>query len=180
MHSKACLATGECSSGSSRCICQESSQLSAALSTGELLQIMISCCRHSEPPQQASGAAAESTSTPIHGATHPLADTASQVKPDQTSSEAQASSSAGRDQPSSSRQPAGLSDELVDLFGSIQQLQQEVAALPQPQQVLPAAGAQSGLSTDQVLHLHSLTPCCMLTCPFCIFTHSYLHAQVVV
>lgn len=164
-----------------RCICQALSQLSAAQSnTNMRLQFMISCCRHALLPQQASGAAADSTSIPVHGTTHPLADTASQVKPDQTSSDAQASNSVDRDQPSSSRQPPGLSDELVDLFGSIQQLQQEAAALPQPQQIVPAAGAQSGPKTDQVLLLRSTMLCCMLTCTFRICTHSHLHSQVVV
>lgn len=145
------------------------------------LQIMSSCCcRHAELPEQASGADA-SRASPADGSQHPLADAASQAKHEQTSSDALASGSVLKDQSaSSSRQAVGLSEELIDLFDSIQQLQQEVAALPQPQQISPAAGAQLGPSRDQVPHLHLVTygaassfaaasVCC------CIFTHTFIH-----
>ena len=126
-------------------------------------------------PEQASGDA-NSSLTPADGTKHPLADTASQLKHDQISSDALASSSIGKDQPAdssrgSSRQPVGLSEELIDLFDSVQQLQQEVAALPQPQQISPASGSASGPSNDQVsifiplcsvLHFYLLIQCCIL------------------
>lgn len=105
-------------------------------------------------PEQAPGAGSI-RATPADGTTHSLADRASQAKHGPTSSHALTSASAGKDQPagsSSSRQPVDLSEELVDLFNSIQQLQQEVASLPQPQQIWPAAGAQSGPSSHQVPH----------------------------
>lgn len=142
-------------------------------------------------PEQASGAV-NTRATPAHGNTHPLADTASQVKHDQTSSDALASGSIGKDQPagsssSSSRQPVALSEELTDLFDSIQQLQQEMAALPQPQQISPVAGAQSGPSNDQVpifthlhtvLHLHSCTVLHLIHTYMMLHLHSRIHSCI--
>ena len=105
------------------------------------------------------------------GPSHPLAKTASQVKRDQASSAHQSSGCVGRDQPGSSRQHVSLSEELLDFFESIQQVQREVSALPQPQDIPSTAGTQSGPSSDQVLqscflHLILLSFVLFLRCAF--------------
>ena len=117
-----------------------------------LLITLDCCCRHAELPQQASGLGSSCT-VPSESVSHPLADTASHYQPVQPASDDVTSSCGGGDQPGSSRQPVSLSEELLDLFESIQQLQQEVVALPQPQQI-PAA-TQPGPSGNQVLHPHA-------------------------
>lgn len=117
-----------------------------------MLLITASCCCRHAAPQQASGLGSDQTLSPSEGASHPLADPAS--KPVQPPS-----NFGGGDQPGSSRQPVSLSEELLDLFESIQHLQQEVVALPQPQQI-PAA-TQPGPGSDQVLHVHAHVHACL-------------------
>ena len=90
---------------------------------------------------------------PSADASHPLAGTQDLAKPAQASSVTDVGL-ADTSQLASGIQVTGLSEELLDLFDSIQQLQQEVAALPQPQHVSPAApGTQSGQGSEQVLQL---------------------------
>lgn len=113
-----------------------------------MLLITVSCCCRHAAPQQASGLGSDQTVNLPEGASHPLADTAN--KPVQPPSHDVTSSSGGGDQPGSSRQPVSPSEELLDLFESIQHLQKEVVALPQPQQI-PAA-TQRWPGSDQVLH----------------------------
>ena len=141
--------------------------------------VSICCCRHAVLPEQAPGAA-NSQATPSK---HPPANTASQVKHNQIPSDVLASGSVGKVQPagSSSRQPVGLSEELTDLFNSIQQLQQQVAALPQPQQISPSAGAQSGPSNDQVpifIRLLQMLHLCLLLHSAATFMHTIMVLQL--
>lgn len=75
---------------------------------------------------------------------HPLAEAASQSRPRDVAGVSAHQAAAG------SGQKAGLSDELLDLFESIDRLQREVDGLQQPQG-LPHASSQQELTTDQVL-----------------------------
>lgn len=149
------------SSAMDQAVAEPTTQSVAAAECTHLQMVSSCCCRHAVLPEQAPGAA-DSRASPTDGGEHPLADTASQAKHDRASSDALASGSVAKDQSAdssnSSRQAVGLSQELIDLFDSIQQLQQQVAALLQPQQISPAAGAQPGPSSDQVPLLWSVTP----------------------
>lgn len=75
---------------------------------------------------------------------HPLAEAESQSKPRDVCEVSAHQTAAG------SGQKAGLSEELLDLFDSIERLRREVDGLQQPQG-LPHASSQQELTTDQVL-----------------------------
>ncbi len=75
---------------------------------------------------------------------HPLVEAESQSRPkDMVEGSA-------RQTPAGSGRKAGLSEELLDLFDSIERLRREVDGLQQPQG-LPHAFSQQELTTDQVL-----------------------------
>ncbi len=80
---------------------------------------------------------------------HPLAEAESQSRPRDVAQISAHQIAAG------SGQRAGLSEELLDLFDSIERLQREVEGLQQPQG-LPHASSQQELTTDQVLQFWCL------------------------
>ena len=75
---------------------------------------------------------------------HPLAEAESQSRSTDVAEVSAHPTAAG------SGQKAGLSEELLDLFDSIERLQREVDGLQQPQG-LPHASSEQPLTTDQVL-----------------------------
>jgi len=75
---------------------------------------------------------------------HPLAEAESQSRPRDVDEVSAHQTAAG------SSHKAGLSEELLDLFDSIEHLRREVDGLQQPQG-LPHASSQQELITDQVL-----------------------------
>ena len=75
---------------------------------------------------------------------HPLAEAESQSRPRHVGEVSAHQTAAG------SSQKARLSEELLDLFDSIERLRGEVDGLQQPHR-LPHAASQQELTTDQVL-----------------------------
>lgn len=76
---------------------------------------------------------------------HPLAEAESQSRHEQTPSSASHQPTPG------TSQAAGLSEELLDLFESVEHLRQEVEGLQQPQGLAHTSGQQE-LASEQVLH----------------------------
>lgn len=112
-----------------------------ALAKTDDLQGATSCHRSSAVDQTSNQ---EQTHSPSDSAapSHPLAEAESQSRPRDVAGVSAHQAAAG------SGQKAGLSDELLDLFESIDRLQQEVDGLQQPQG-LPHASSQQELTTDQ-------------------------------
>ena len=82
---------------------------------------------------------------------HPLAEADSQSGQQQTPSSASHQPTPG------TSQAAGLSEELLDLFESIEHLRQGVEGLQQPQGLAHTSGQQE-LASEQVLHPPSDSP----------------------
>ena len=114
--------------------------------TEKQLRLAFACCRSPAAAQslqqQSQGASNNSLTASSSAGLHPLADIYS---PEQKSGQSP-------DRPLTSSQCTELSEELLDLFDSIERLRQEVVALQQPAGLPQTLSQQQEQTTEQVQH----------------------------